>query len=53
MGVPSLDHGLLAAGIAGNAQLRERGLARVEAFAWQRCAQQTLACVRTLEGLGS
>ncbi|MEI9935668.1 MAG: glycosyltransferase family 1 protein [Pseudomonadota bacterium] len=49
--LPSLDQDVLAAGIARiatdaalRAVLRQRGLERVQAFTWERCAQQTLAC---------
>jgi glycosyltransferase involved in cell wall biosynthesis len=55
--VPSLDEELLAAGIARivsdaalRIALRERGLAHVQAFTWERCAKQTLACYRRALG---
>ena len=54
--LPALNEELLAQGIARivsdgalRSTLRERGLAHVKAFTWERCAKQTLACYeRTL-----
>jgi glycosyltransferase involved in cell wall biosynthesis len=59
--IPAIELELLADGIARlasdaalRASLRERGLERVKAFTWKRCAVQTLSCYRrTLEELQS
>jgi glycosyltransferase involved in cell wall biosynthesis len=49
--IPALEQPLLAAAIARivsdaalRVALRERGLEHVQAFTWQRCAEQTLLC---------